>query len=369
MTLFILGVIFSKYKKYGTLFGLLAFIYAGVFSGFRKNVGYDFHAYEDIIKQSYEFGENRFEWLGALLVYIAGVMETPQLFFLLSTLIFFLLVFYFYKKYSRNLPIAIAWFFASPFLFFGSMTQIRTNLSMGFALLFFSLNIQRKYFLAIFATFLAFNFHRSAPIILLAYLGQKVLGGFSPIRVLIFTIITILSYIFLNQILLALIDHEYLGGFILDIYKTAGCHPTKVLFSHSEGNALSCSLGGPEFHPAKWKYTVLYFLITLIVLIAYYFKEEISSIDQLMLRWVAVGAAVLFVFINEPEVGSRLGPFFIILLPVLISNLSEKYSYVLLNVFVTAAFFLLYLLRQYYGYLDDMAANGFSKGFFLERLL
>ena len=88
-----------------------------------------------------------------------------------------------------------------------------------------------------------------------------------------------------------------------------------------------------------------------------------------MLRWVAVGAAVLFVFINDPEVGSRLGPFFIILLPVLISNLSEKYSYVLLNVFVTAAFFLLYLLRQYYGYLDDMAANGFSIGFFLERLL
>ncbi|UPR47537.1 EpsG family protein [Vibrio cyclitrophicus] len=134
----------------------------------RYGVGFDFYSYVDAI--NYSSVSDRFELIPRIIIELARWTEITQIFFVISSIVMYGLIFYSFYRYSKFRLLSLVVFISYPLFFLISLGVVRQYLAVSFVIigicLYINHNEKSKKFLGLFFVLTAILCHTSAMIML-----------------------------------------------------------------------------------------------------------------------------------------------------------------------------------------------------------
>lgn len=174
------------------------------FSGIRFDVGFDFISYYKVIIGEDELNYNRFGIFDRGIIELANWLNFPQLYFLITSFIIYVLIIKTIKTYSVNRTISLMAFLALPFLYFHSLTIIRQFIAISIIFYSFQDVSDRKLIPFLLKVAIASLFHFTALICIPIYFLFKL--RVSP---LLFLFSTLILWYLSGKIIDALMMSQY----------------------------------------------------------------------------------------------------------------------------------------------------------------
>jgi hypothetical protein len=153
-------------NKYINLLLLLLFI---IIIGLRVNVGFDYDSYINIISNINDIKQYNSEILSYNLLLFANIYKNYQIYFLITSVIIYSLIFITLYRDSSNLFISVLIFLSLPIFFISSLSIIRQYCAMAVILYGQKYIFERNIIKYLYIVFLATLFHNSAIFSLFLY--------------------------------------------------------------------------------------------------------------------------------------------------------------------------------------------------------
>ena len=276
----------GPYKK---LFRWLGLLIAIIVSAFRYNVGKDYFSYRNSII-NLDSNYHNSEPLNKALFYFSHWIGLPQFYFIITTLIIFLLVHSTVKKYSNYYTLSFLIFLSFPLFFANSLTIIRQFIAMS--VIFYSVKYilyERNFFKFLFLVVLASGFHYSAvAAIPIFFLNKAKIKSWTYILFFSFPIVfkRLLIYIIVNY---------------------APSYSKYVVYKYG------LNAGGGK--------AIYLFLVVCCYLLL--FKKNIIAVSEknrLYLNSIILGSIIYWSLLDFGHVGMRLASFYLMFCIILLPN-------------------------------------------------
>ena len=151
---------------------LSAYFVIFLFSALRFDVGYDYIFYYQLLTKQMKFYEdqfNRLEYLNQQLISICQAIDSPQLFFILTSLIITYLTYRTVTRHSTNVMLSTLIFLQLPIYFLNSLFIIRQYVAVSIIFYAYTYIIERQLPKFLLAVLLASLFHKSAIFAVILY--------------------------------------------------------------------------------------------------------------------------------------------------------------------------------------------------------
>lgn len=206
---FSLILVFLVLSKLGyTRFWIfICFIFSGLFSGFRYEVGVDFYSYIDNIDNILHGYSTSFEIGNVFLIRVIGGLNLSyQFFFLFYSILTSIFIFLFVSRYSLSLVTSSFFYFFFSVFYLASFNAVRQYLAISIFLFSIRYILERKILFFFVSILVASMFHLSAILMLPLYFILNLNGSFS--RYILFGALGLFSFVFFL---------EYLAGYIFHL--------------------------------------------------------------------------------------------------------------------------------------------------------
>ncbi|MGB5244148.1 MAG: EpsG family protein [Lutimonas sp.] len=160
-------------KEYRKLrLNLTAYFVIFLFSALRFDVGYDYIFYYQLLTKQMKFYEdqfNRLEYLNQQLISICQAVDSPQLFFILTSFIITYLTYRTITRHSNNIMLSTLIFLSLPIYFLNSLSIIRQYVAVSIIFYAYTFIKERQLPKFLLAVLLASLFHKSAIFAVILY--------------------------------------------------------------------------------------------------------------------------------------------------------------------------------------------------------
>lgn len=301
-----------------------------LFSCFRYGVGYDYHAYVDIINH---VNQIELEPLSELIINISRHFQNEQLFFTISSLIITLPIFYLFVNKTANPNLALLIFFTFPYFFLSSLTIVRQWMAISVFMFGFSFLYKRNVFTNLLVILTSFFLHYSAVIVIPLVLFRKIL-----IRPLSWY-----TYIFLLILpLLYLAFAKEIHNLIINIA------PKYAAYINSGDNGIN----------------ILIFYSVLIVIFMLFMIRINHPVQWLYVNASAIGLSMLTLLSTISEASMRASYYYLIfLIPALVNSIETMISTQRYRMIVIIIGFIVLLIQLYLGFINKNANPYFPVNF------
>lgn len=257
-----------------------------IYSGLRYDVGWDYFAYADQIREAYNTGyiSDRYEPLSLMLLMVGVLFKFYPLSFFLFSLVSLTCVYLIIDKYSVNPLLSWLVYYSMPLFFYESLSTIRQGVALSLIVYAYKYLVERKIANFILFIFIASLFHGSAVAALLLLLVYM----FPISRVVNFVLLIASFFIgsaFSRYIVEYISMYEFFSGFLVYIN-----------FDYSKPNSL-------------W---VLYYGLTLLNLLFYKRLVSINPENSRLISVINFGIVIYNILIFEPVSAMRISAFYII---------------------------------------------------------
>lgn len=288
MILFLLSDSISS-VVYKSALRSLAILIAIIISAFRYDVGQDYLSYRNsIINLDSNFYNS--EFINRGLFYVAHLFGLPQIYFIITTCIIFLIINTTIKRYSNYYTLSFLIFLSFPLFFANSLTIIRQFVAMS--IVFYSVKYvieKRSFFKFSILILFAIGFHTSAIVALPIFFLNK---------------LKIKSWVYLIMFGFPIILKETL------VYIIANYAPSyNKYITYKYG----LDAGGG-------KAIYLFMLICVFLLLFQKRINRISENNRFYLNSTLFGTIIYWVLLDFGHIGMRIGSFYLMFCIILLPN-------------------------------------------------
>ncbi len=300
-----------------------------LFSALRYNVGWDYEAYDNTIRDKLSWQINRIEWLSRSLMLLARQTFT-QLYFIICSFVTLRLVYVVIKKHSSDPALSLFIFLTFSLFYLMTMNIIRNFMAISMVMYAGSLLLDKKYWQYIVIVILAAGIHSSA------YLGFLL-----PVINMLRLSRTINIIMFVASFLIG----EILKAYLMDIDSSIGI--VQSVQYYIKFNA-DFTQGG--------SYKYVFYALAIVLFIFWNRMVKQDSNNKLWLNYFNIGVCAWTAFSFQQTLSLRSSLFFtiwlVILIPALLKAIPVKYGWIAkqaVMVLFPALFFLnLWILASAY---------------------
>ncbi|MEK5079742.1 EpsG family protein [Solibacillus sp. FSL W7-1436] len=308
----------KKFNKNGFFFAACTILF--IFSAFRYDVGWDYWAYYNTIKNDYVTNIiSRNEYLTIFLVDLSKFIGITNIYFFINSLILMICIYLVIVKYSNNKWMSLIVFVTFPLFYLNSFSVIRIFTAIAITFYAFKYIMENKFWKYIFFVYIASLFHQTALIAILFYFIKYIKVKRSWVLFLVF--ISPFMGVILENIV-----NLYFPEYSVYLNETDSIEGTKA---------------------------ILVFLLMGILGFIYWDKLVYKDFSmEVMLKIFYFSLFIYIVFLENGTIGHRFSLygtiFFILILPKFMSLIKKDEQFTL-NLIIYPVFILFYIYIIYTG--------------------